>query len=382
MKAKFNTLIQIRFIFCGSGNTYNPLSPKTPILNPCLFSTLLNSAETLTNVKVEEFAAEYHPKDPTEVFMKWGCTENDIANIFMRSPSLRKSNPTCLEYKLNILSEIGLSSSDLIKIINCRPRFLSRCINQLFRERLDYFEALFGSKEVLRKAIVRNPSLLTYDFHNEIKPVVEIYNQIGVSKKELVPMLMSRPTLIPRTLFDDEKLEYIRKTGVSKESKMYKYVVCLLGISRLETIREKIANLEKFGFTDDEVFGLIGRTPFLLTLSIDKIQRNMTFILGTMKLPASVILTRPDLLYFNLESVLKPRVLLARKIQDMGLKLQIEGPDLFRALRMKEDRFVRAFILCNPEDVAKKLMGYYTKEKAVKRLAESCKKTLRKGFPF
>ncbi|GMY33196.1 transcription termination factor MTERF9, chloroplastic [Fagus crenata] len=163
---------------------------------------------------------------------------------------------------------------------------------------------------------------------------------------------------------------------------MYKYVVTLIGVSHHETIRLKVANLEKFGFSDDEIFNLFGRSPLMLTLSVDKVQRNMTFILGMMKFPASVVLQYPFLLYSNLEAVLRPRVLLARKIQDMGLDLQIKGPKMMTALRMTEKRFLEAFVKCHPRDVADELMAFYTSAKGVKRLAEASKKNNITGFPF
>ena len=56
-------------------------------------------------------------------------------------------------------------------------------------------------------------------------------------------------------------MEYIKKTVVSKGSKMYKYVVALIGISRIETTREKVANLEKFGCSEDEVQGRMVMEP-------------------------------------------------------------------------------------------------------------------------
>ncbi|KAJ7948967.1 Transcription termination factor like [Quillaja saponaria] len=163
---------------------------------------------------------------------------------------------------------------------------------------------------------------------------------------------------------------------------MYKYVVTLIGISCLETIRGKLANLAKFGFTDDEIFGLLGRSPLILTLSIDKIQRNMTFILGTMKLPAKVVLKHPFLFYLNLDTVLKPQILLVEKTQCMNLNLQIKRPPILRALRMTEKRFVKQLIECHPKEVADELMEFYGSAKQIKTLAESSKKGTRKGFLF
>ncbi|CAA2981137.1 uncharacterized protein LOC111412463 [Olea europaea var. sylvestris] len=359
-----------------------PLSSPTYLVNPSLFYNTAFPSVGILDEKIEILDDIDKPKDSADVLRKWGCSEDDISKIFMRRPSLHKMDIKILQGKLEILTDLGITSSDLVKIIHCRPRFLNCRINLWLNERLEYFRALFGSKEVLLKAIVRNPSLLTYDFHNKIKPVIAIYEKLGVSRRDLIPMLLSRPTLIPRTMLDSEKLDYISRTEVSKESRMYKHVVTLFAISRIETIREKVMNLEKYGFSEEEVFRLFGRSPLVLTLSVDKVQRNMTYVLGTMKLPANMVLPNPFLLFFNLEAILKPRFLLAGKIEDMGLVPQIKGPAMLRALRMSEKRFITAFITCHPEDVVNELITFYKNAKCVKRLAESSKKNLSKGFPF
>lgn len=366
------------------------VTPKTPTSTlSWSWSNFASAAATallpLTDTPVDKVSVQRVgdcPKDSKDVFRSWGCSDSDIVKIFQRRPSLRNINIANLQSKLNLLSGLGLSCTDLVKIINCRPRFLGSRINKYFDGRLDYLQEFFGSKEVLLKAIVRNPSLLTYDFHNKIKPVIAAYDEMGVGRKDLISMLLARPTLIPRTSINNEKLDYIRKTGISKDSKMYKYVVTLFAISRTETIRVKLANFEKFGFSEDEVLGLFGRSPLVLTLSIDKVQRNMTFILGMMKLPANIVLSYPFLLFYNLEAVLKPRMLLAAKIQDMGLVPQIIGPSMLRAFRMKEKRFVKVFVTCHPKEVADELMEFYYSAKDVKRLAESSKKKQNIGFPF
>ncbi|CAK9320349.1 unnamed protein product [Citrullus colocynthis] len=340
---------------------------------------------TVSAKQVEEEVGEgtlAHANDSTEVFRRWGCTDNDIAQIFARGPSLRRSDLNQLQNKLHLLQGLGITSPDLVKIINCRPRFLKCRINNNFHERIEFFLKMFETKEVLVKAIVRNPSLLTYDFHNRVKPVISQYEEMGLTKKDLILMLISRPTLIPRSSFNDEKMEYIQKTGLSQGDRMFKYFVTIIGISRLETIRQKVANLEKFGFTEDETFALLGRSPLILTLSVDKVQRNMTFILCTLKLPAKVILNYPFLLYFNLEAVLKPRVLLSRKMEEMGLHLQIEGHSMLRALRMTEKRFLKKFVYSQPKDVADELMQFYQSAKGIKRLADTSRKKCPWGFPF
>lgn len=382
MKPGFGVLLKFREVSF-------PLSPNIfslPTSLVCLARTICSPANcsTLCQTEVGGVKEEENedPKDSKEVLSNWGCSEEDISKLFLRRPSLKNANHSQLQSKLNLLRGLGVGASDLVKIMHCRPRFLSCRLNHCFDERLAYFMTLFESKEVLARAIVRNPSLLTYDFENKIKPIIAVYEGMGLSKSDLSAMLQLRPTLIPRTSFDDEKMEYIRKTGIPQTSKMYKYVVTLIGVSRVETIHKKVANLERFGFSEKEVVELIGRCPLMLTLSVDKVQRNMTFVLGTMKLPAEMVLQYPYLLLANLETVLRPRVLLAEKMNEMGLELRINAGDMMRAWRMKEKRFLKAFVTSQSEDVADELKKFYDSAKRMKRLAVTSKKNANHGFPF
>ena len=87
-----------------------------------------------------------------------------------------------------------------------------------YRIILDYFgcvvqdpktgQELGTGCKIVAKAIVTNPSLLTYDFNNIFKLAIAMYDEMGVSGQDLIPMLLSWPTMIPRTSFDEEKMEY------------------------------------------------------------------------------------------------------------------------------------------------------------------------------
>ncbi|PQM40900.1 uncharacterized protein Pyn_30173 [Prunus yedoensis var. nudiflora] len=339
MQSRVGSLVKLRNLLTASRNFLSfpkTLFPATSLLfPPATYSTICQAQEE----GVGEYVRD-QPKSSEEILKNWGCSDTDISKMFTRRPALRNADLDQLQFKLNILSGLGISASELVKIINCRPRFLSYRINHCFDERLEYFMRLFESREVLVKAIVKNPSLLTYDFHDKVKPAIALYQGMGLSTSDLTQILLSRPTLIPRTSFNDEKMEYIRKTRLSNHSTMYKYVVAIIGISRLETIRQKVTNLEKFGFSEDEIFGL-------------------------------------------LQGCFKATVFLAEKMQEMGLDLQIKGPMMLTALRMTEKRFLKAFVNCHPKDVADELMEFYVNAKGVKRLAEDySKKNFHQGFPF
>lgn len=372
----------LRFLSTGS-NVFHSC-PRGAVIKALRgFTSATCSTIGLTETKVEFEDSTNKWNNATEILSKWGCSEDDLVRIFSRCPSLRNADPARVHSKLCLLSDLGFRASELVKIVNCRPRFfISRRSNRCLEERMVHLTSLFESKEVFHKAIVRNPSLLLSEGRYNVKATVDLYEKLGVKKGDFIQMLLLRPTIVSRTWFDAEKMEYLSKTGLTKDSKMYKYVVTLIGISRVETIRDKVANFAKFGFSEDEIFGLVGKSPNILTLSTDKVQRNITFILGMMKLDAKMVLKKPYLLYANLDTVLKPRVLLALKMQDMDLKLQIMGPMMVRSLRMSEQRFLKLFVKCHDEDVANELMEFYKRTKEVKRLGESSKKYSKRGFPF
>lgn len=345
-------------------------------------STRVNHIKKVECVGEKEKVREI-PSSPLQVLRRWGCDDDEISKLFTRRPALQRANVAQLEFKLSLLKPLGITSSDLVKILNCRPRFFSCRIHLVLDERINYFMEILGSKEVLRRVIIRNPSLMLYDLDDKIKPAIEFYKGLGCSQQDLVAMLISRPTLIPRTNFNNkEKFEYIQKTGVTRESKMFKYVAAIIGVSRMETIEEKVRNLEKFGFSEEEIWHLCGKCPILLSLSVEKVQRNMTFIIASMKLPAHSVVKHPCLLLLNLESRLKPRADLVKRVLEMRLKPLIKEVNIFTALRMSEKRFLKVYVMCHPQDIAAELMEFYEKSKNMKRLAEKYKKYIRKGFPF
>jgi mTERF domain-containing protein len=348
--------------------------------------TVCTSAAVLpasTETLAEKILVEKEAENSRDILKQWGCSDDQISEMFSRRPSLRACNIKNLRSRLKAISEMGLTSSDLVKIIHCRPRFLSSTTKPPSNYHLECLREFFGCSDVLNKAIIRNPSLLTYDFDTVIKPIVDLYKNVGISRLDMIQMAISRPMLIPRSSLSDEKMDYIRKSKLSTSSKMYKHLVTIIAVSKLQTIHEKIANIVKFGLSVDEVMVLIGKNPLLLTLSTEKVQRNMTFAIGIMKLEASVILNFPKLLYLNLESVLKPRFHLAAKIEEMGIHPQMKGPDMLKAIRMKEKRFCEAFINCHDLRTSCELMDFYKKAKNVKRIgAYSFIKTYRKCYPF
>jgi mTERF domain-containing protein len=159
MISKANTLVKLRFLFFPPQDLF--LLPGRPVSKTLLFfTTATHSTKSPTQVERAGEEVIGHPKNYIEVLTKWGFSESDIRKISVRRPSLRKADVAHLQSKLNTLNGLGISGTDLVKIINCRPRLLNCRINQSFDEQLKFLVTLFESREELVRAILRNPSLL------------------------------------------------------------------------------------------------------------------------------------------------------------------------------------------------------------------------------
>lgn len=102
---------------------------------------------------------------------------------------------------------------------------------------------------------------------------------------------------------------------------------------------------------------LLARSCNVLTLSVDKVQRNTPFITETLHNFIAPVYHYLSLVFCSLDRVLRSRHMLSVKLDEMGLEPRIKRPLLLtRVVRMKESRFLKVFMNCHRDDVAGKLM--------------------------
>ncbi|KAJ8620353.1 hypothetical protein MRB53_028882 [Persea americana] len=121
--------------------------------------------ETLTNAR--SFSSTNNtaplPTDQTNLFRSYGCNDADVSKILFLRPYLSRANTKLLQSKIELLQSLGLAGSDLIETITSHPRFLSCRLSDNLHDRIRFLKSLFGSQELLLKAIIRNATLLSYD---------------------------------------------------------------------------------------------------------------------------------------------------------------------------------------------------------------------------
>ena len=119
---------------------------------------------------------------------------------------------------------------------------------------------------------------------------------------------------------------------------------------------KKLKYLASFGLLEDETKELVRRHPLILNASMDKIQKNMDFLMQTVGLPAKFLLSHPRLVYnYSLERRIKPRHKVLSAISAMQPS---ERPlSLFTAVQLNERKFLESYVQSSPH--ATKLLEIY-----------------------
>jgi len=102
-----------------------------------------------------------------------------------------------------------------------------------------------------------------------------------------------------------------------------------------------------FGLHEDEIKELFRRYPYILNVSMDKVQKNMEFFMHTAGLPAKLVLTYPNLVsHFSLECTIKPRHKVWSAVSAMQPSKRPRS--LIRALQLNERRFLEEYVYSSP----------------------------------
>ncbi|XP_020590478.1 uncharacterized protein LOC110031570 [Phalaenopsis equestris] len=318
------------------------LSPRPPF-----------SSSTFSSVSSDPAAAD--------AILLWGCTPAEVSTILHSCTSLPLPNIRSVHDKLQILKTLGARGPDLVKIVARSSPPTLPLPSPRFRHRTP-------------------PRISPHPF--SLRP------PLSPPCRHLQPL----PSHLRRRLHSPPLHGSLRarlhssacSIGLQPDAALYKYAVSIIAISRLDTIQSKIANLERFGLSEDEVLSdLFARYPSVLTFSVDKVQRNMTYVLGIMRLPVRAVIEEPKLLSVSLDRCLKPRFLIWQRLQEAGLKPRGKELTVVSAMRMREPQFLKAFVKCHENAAAESLMELYNSSMVSRRLAESSKKKIiRKAFPY
>ncbi|XP_057823442.2 transcription termination factor MTERF15, mitochondrial-like [Cryptomeria japonica] len=260
-----------------------------------------------------------------------------------------------------VTTRFNMSSADVAKMLKLNPT-LGRL------KTLDKVEQLVNmlnrhgcAEDQIANIIRTQPSLMTTSVERLLEPNIQVLKDLGLERENITKIVTS--SLTP------EQLDLIRKIGIQKESKMYKYVVSVVAKSRIEVLKAKINNLQLCGFSPEEALEVVRFYPSVLEISEEHVQKKMEFMFNHMGLSVDFVTKHARMFTMSLDKVMRPRFSVLRSMTAMNRAGEVKQTRIYSALKIKEAKFVAQIIEGHPESAA--LWTVY--KNAIANVSESSK---------
>ncbi|GLJ32345.1 hypothetical protein SUGI_0650950 [Cryptomeria japonica] len=312
------------------------------------------SADTAKMLKFVPSLGRLKTLDKVEQFVyrlsRLGFTENQIASIIRAQPSLMLTSvERVLEPKIQVLKDFGMEGENITKIITRCPMILTTKLETL-RSNLELLKTVVPTQNL--RAILNNPRILRESLHTDLKSSIAFWENFGFSGIELTKFLSLNLWVLKHSSLSPAQLDLIRKIGIHKESKMYKYIVSMVATSRTEALETKIDNLQLCGLSSEEAWELVRVCPSVLSKSEENIKKKMDFMLNHMGLSIDFVTKHPRMFTMSLDKVMRPRFLVLQRMTAMNGAEEVNPTRLCSMLTMTEAKFVAQIIQGHPESAA------------------------------
>ncbi|KAG1334436.1 putative transcription termination factor MTERF8, chloroplastic-like [Cocos nucifera] len=190
-------------------------------------------------------------------------------------------------------------------------------------------------------ALRRCSWLLTIDPDKVLSRNVDLLRRRGLDPSAVIEKAPTVLVLKPDIL--DAPFAFVEEDlGIASSSDCYLDAVNLAASLPKEDLLKKMEMLAIYGFSEKEKLTLIKRSPVFLRLKEEHMRRKLDFLVHTVGCTPAQLLRSSWLMMFNLESRLRPRYELLRRLQAKGLVA--EGVHLLKALVMSEEEFCEEFV--------------------------------------
>ncbi|CAL5037653.1 unnamed protein product [Urochloa decumbens] len=267
-----------------------------------------------------------------------GLSRADIAAVVAADPRfLCASVEKNLSKRVAELGDLGLSRSQITRlIVICRHSF--RCAS--IHRNVAFWLPVLGSFDKLLQVVKMNNSILTVNPEMASKPNLALLQECGIDVSDL-PTFMARVLTRPHKIVR-EAVTHIDKIGVPRSSRMFYYALMSFAIPNKEKLANKFAILEMYGWSKEDVLEAVRKMPGILTMSDDRLRRNVEFLTRDVELETHYIAQRPVLIKYSLERRLLPRHCLIKVLKEKGLLDAEFG--FYYVASLTEKKFCNKFI--------------------------------------
>lgn len=294
------------------------------------------------------------------LFKSQHFSETQIAKLIERCPRILNARvSTNLEPKLRFLNENGFKGTLLPQLIISNPIILRRSLNAHLIPSLEFLRTQLGKNNefALHTVIKRASWILTSDLEKYLGPNIMFLEKEGMPIGSILKLFTSQPRSLlctmNRMLFG---VQTVKKFGIKPYEPMFVHALrVVLSMDEL-SLKKKMEAFKSLGWSDADFISSVVRQPLCLTCSVEKLKRNVDFLVKTMKVEPECIIANPKLVMYSLKKRIVPRCNVLKLLQEKKL---VGKRTITSVLNIPERDFVRRFVRRHIDRVPHLLDVYY-----------------------
>ncbi|PHU20257.1 hypothetical protein BC332_11408 [Capsicum chinense] len=287
-----------------------------------------------------------NPDLSVNFFKQTGFNDSQIKILVSKHPKVLFFDvEKTLKPKLQCISQLGLSGSDLVKVILRDCKFLDTGLHTRIIPLINLLKSVLGSDENVVKVIKRCAWLISYNNHVTMEANLNLLQSFGCSNDKIKSILITCPKILSN--INNKRLEEMlhrveKEVGVSPDSTVFLHIVCVLSTMRQEKLEKKFGIFKSFGWSDTDILTMLQKHPYCIGLSEARIQTALTFLMKEVQYKSIYIASRPMLLKYSMEKRLIPRYEVWKLVNEKNL-IEV-GRELYTVMTWSESKFFDMYV--------------------------------------
>lgn len=301
-----------------------------------------------TSTKVTRSKSTGNPQSVLNFFEKSGLDKTHIGKIVSAVPKLLVCDvDKTIKPKLDILQQLGLSGSDLVKVITGSVSILKSLEVSDLEFCISYLRKILGSDEYVVKAIKKRTCLLSVKACERVRINMLFFQSIGFTDDDIKKFILQNPyTLLASPEVVEEKVHRLENEfNISRASGLFIHGVDVFISMKESTVDTKLGVLRDYGWSKWDIIKLVQLLPYCLRLSEEKLRAALDFYMVQLGLKPAYLASHPTLLMFSMKKRVLPRLEFMRSLVEK--KLCDEDYNLYTVLLPSEQKFYQAYVLAH-----------------------------------
>ncbi|XP_030945932.1 transcription termination factor MTERF4, chloroplastic-like [Quercus lobata] len=323
------------------------------LINSCGFSP---KSALLASHKVH-FENPDKPDSVINLLKHNGFNDTHITKLIRQFPRLLLYNPkNTLLPKIKFFPSIGISTSDLPRILSTSPELLKRSLKNHLIPCYDILKSLLVENEKVIKTLRRSHLSLQY-ITISIVPNVELLREVGVPQSNISYLVTTCPFVatIQRSKLV-KAIQEVKEMGIDPSKIVFVQAIIVVLTSKRPMWEYKFEIFKRWGWSKEDTLLAFKKDPNFMQLSEKNIMKTMNFLVNKLGRPSTDIARNPVVLHLSLEKRIIPRCSVIQILVANHLVKDDLGFSSF--LLVNEKLFLEKYV-SKFQDIAPQLLSFY-----------------------